>query len=85
MCVPDADAGVHHLTLVQYARRCLLKVGRYIKLRTTTSEAVDMALQINRNPLRQHLPVPSHTHEYTLKYLASFRSTVKQERAHPAE
>ncbi|KAG8908485.1 hypothetical protein FRB99_005843 [Tulasnella sp. 403] len=70
------DYTSHILTEIrlQYAQRAVMKACRYIKLRTSTQSAEDLALYTNRNPLRRMLVTENPTHEYTATYLESFKA-----------
>ena len=56
----------------QYAQRALMKMLRYIKVRTNTSRPEDISCQINRNPLRRQIPMKQPSPATTKEYLASF-------------
>jgi proteasome activator subunit 4 len=58
---------------------------RYIKLRTSCgSNLLDLALGINRNPLRKTLPVIKPSEDYTTDILESFKHTLEPQTASQA-
>jgi proteasome activator subunit 4 len=57
---------------MQYGQRAVMKMLRYIKLRTNTTAPEDIAIQVNRNHLRRHVAMSQPTQETTAEYLASF-------------
>lgn len=58
---------------------------RYIKLRTSCgSNLLDLAMGINRNPLRRALPVTKHSEDYTAHILESFKDILEPEHASQA-
>ncbi|EJD55475.1 hypothetical protein AURDEDRAFT_109790 [Auricularia subglabra TFB-10046 SS5] len=65
-----------HPSMRYYAQRCVMKLTRYIKLRTYSGSTLNLALQQSVNPLLRHIPIPNPTHEFTSRYLASFRVPV---------
>ena len=66
---------------LQYGQRAVMKTLRYIKLRTFSGSDEDIAIQMNRNPLRKTLPVQNPTDEKTHCYLAQFKEPVDWKQA----
>jgi proteasome activator subunit 4 len=58
-----------------------MKTLRYIKLRTFSQSNEDIAIQMNRNPLRKILPVQDPTSERTQFYLSQFKEPVDWKQA----
>lgn len=58
-----------------------MKTLRYIKLRTFSQSNEDIAIQMNRNPLRKTLPVQDPTNEKTQFYLSQFKEPVDWKQA----
>ncbi|KAH7104159.1 hypothetical protein BKA62DRAFT_635182 [Auriculariales sp. MPI-PUGE-AT-0066] len=67
----------NHPTMRYYAQRGVMKLTRYIKLRTTTGDIVRLTLQQNVNPLLTGIPIPKPSREFTAEYLMSFRQPVE--------
>ncbi|KAA1468544.1 hypothetical protein DENSPDRAFT_833875 [Dentipellis sp. KUC8613] len=63
----------NHPSLRYYAQRAIMKALRYMKLRTFSRDAVDLLLERNRNPLKTQVEVNTPTHEFTAKFLQSFK------------
>lgn len=61
-----------HPSLRYYSQRAVMKMLRYIKVRTTTSLPEEISMQINRNPLRRRIEVKQPSHETTKEYLSEF-------------
>lgn len=53
-----------------------MKVLRFIKLRTTTSDPVDLVLERNHNPLKRSLKIGNVSHSFTSKHLADLKTPV---------
>ena len=53
-----------------------MKVLRFIKLRTTTSNPTDLVLERNYNPLKKLLKIDNPSHSFTLKHLADLKTPV---------
>jgi len=58
-----------------------MKTLRYIKLRTFSQSNEDIAIQMNRNPLRKTLPVQAPTNEKTESYLSQFKEPIDWKQA----
>ncbi|KZW02065.1 hypothetical protein EXIGLDRAFT_736784 [Exidia glandulosa HHB12029] len=63
----------NHPSMRYYAQRCVMKLTRYIKLRTFCGNVANLALQQSVNPLLKRKPIAAPSHEFTAQYLASFR------------
>ncbi|KZT06355.1 uncharacterized protein LAESUDRAFT_653878 [Laetiporus sulphureus 93-53] len=64
-----------------YAQRAIMKISRYIKLRTLSNGPIDLALEQNHNPLRRTVSIAKPTHEFTAEWLAELRRPINIERA----
>lgn len=58
-----------------------MKVLRFIKLRTTTSDPTDLVLERNHNPLKKFLEIGNPSHSFTSKHLADLKTPVGLEDA----
>ena len=58
-----------------------MKILRFIKLRTTATNPVDLILERNRNPLKKSLEIDSPTHAFTSKHLADLKAPIDLESA----
>lgn len=58
-----------------------MKSLRYIKLRTHCRNFIDLAFERPSNPFCREVSVEMPTHEYTSKYLESFKLPLKYEQA----
>jgi proteasome activator subunit 4 len=58
-----------------------MKVLRFIKLRTTTSDPVDLILERNHNPLKKLLEIDNPSHSFTSKHLGDLKTPVSLEEA----
>ncbi|KAH9947692.1 hypothetical protein B0H21DRAFT_737636 [Amylocystis lapponica] len=56
-----------------YALRAVMKISRFIKLKTTSHGPVDLALEQNHNPLRRKVPSQDASYGFTSKWLAQFK------------
>ncbi|KAG8823710.1 hypothetical protein FRC18_010687 [Serendipita sp. 400] len=61
-----------HPSIRYYSQRAIMKMTRYIKIRTFTQREEDISLQINRSPLRRMVPIHQPSEHTTDKYLADF-------------
>ncbi|PCH33392.1 ARM repeat-containing protein [Wolfiporia cocos MD-104 SS10] len=68
-------------TMRYYAQRAIIKMSRYVKLRTLARTPVDLVLEQNHNPLRRKVPVPDASQEFTLQCLAAYREPLDIEQA----
>jgi len=69
-----------HASVRYYAQRAVMKISRYIKLRTLARDPIDLVLEQNHNPLRRTVPVMQPTHDFTSRWLAEFRTPLDIER-----
>lgn len=53
-----------------------MKVLRFIKLRTTTSNPTDLVLERNHNPLKKLLEIDNPSHLFTSNHLADLKTPV---------
>ncbi|CDO70270.1 hypothetical protein BN946_scf184942.g70 [Trametes cinnabarina] len=72
----DSNASMH-----QYSQRAVMKISRYIKLRTLAHGPVDLALEQNHNPLRRKVPVTDFTRESSERALGEYRKPLNLDRA----
>ncbi|KAL4243081.1 BLM10 family protein [Abortiporus biennis] len=70
-----------HATMRYYAQRAVMKISRYIKLRTLNHGPIDLALEQNHNPLRRKVPIVNPSQEYTSEYLSEFKKPLDIEEA----
>ncbi|EPQ60969.1 hypothetical protein GLOTRDRAFT_135553 [Gloeophyllum trabeum ATCC 11539] len=70
-----------HPSIRYYAQRALMKVSRYIKLRTYHHDVVDLVLEQNHHPLRRIVKINSPSHAFTQDFLKNFRKPVDRELA----
>ncbi len=68
-------------SLFKYAQRGIMKVSRYVKLRSLAHGPVDIALEKNHNPLRCKVPVKEPTREFSDRLLGEYRIPLDSERA----
>ncbi|CAL1696420.1 unnamed protein product [Somion occarium] len=64
-----------------YAQRAIMKISRFIKLRSLNWSAMDLAMEQNHNPLRKKVPVLDPSHEFTRKFLLEYRKPLDLEKA----
>ncbi|TBU39582.1 hypothetical protein BD309DRAFT_1022044 [Dichomitus squalens] len=72
----DSNASMRY-----YAQRGIMKISRYVKLRTLAGGAVDLALERNHNPLRRKVPVQEPTRELFDSLLEEYKTPLDLERA----
>ncbi|KAI0724287.1 hypothetical protein C8T65DRAFT_714470 [Cerioporus squamosus] len=72
----DSNASMRY-----YAQRGIMKVSRYVKLRSLAHGPVDIAMEQNHNPLRRKVPVQDSTREFSDRLLAEYRVPLDIERA----
>ncbi|KZV77572.1 hypothetical protein PENSPDRAFT_621096 [Peniophora sp. CONT] len=60
-------------TLRYYSQRAIMKVSRYIKLRTFAKGPEDLVHEHNSDPLKGHLTITGPAREFTAQFLADFR------------
>lgn len=53
-----------------------MKILRFIKLRTTTADPVDLVLERNHNPLKKSLEIDNPSHSFTSKHLTDLKTPV---------
>ena len=53
-----------------------MKTLRFIKLRTTTADPVDLVLERNHNPLKKSLGIDIPSHSFTSKHLAALKTPI---------
>ncbi|KAI0961190.1 hypothetical protein AcV7_000358 [Taiwanofungus camphoratus] len=70
-----------HSSVRYYAQRAVMKISRFIKLRTLAQGPVDVALEQNHNPLRRKVPILHPTHAFTSAWLAEFKNPLALETA----
>lgn len=58
-----------------------MKNSRFIKLKSTARDAVDLVLEKNRNPLRQEVPIKQPSHALTTTFLHDFKVPIDLTRA----
>jgi proteasome activator subunit 4 len=61
-----------HPSMRYYAQRGVMKMLRYLKVRSSSEKPEDLSLQVNRSPLRRHVPVQQPSRDTTKEYLATF-------------
>lgn len=59
---------------MQYSQRALMKISRFVKLRTFSHGPEDLALEQTHNPLKRKVPVLKPTHEFTARFLEQFKT-----------
>ncbi|KAF9785996.1 hypothetical protein BJ322DRAFT_1005050 [Thelephora terrestris] len=59
-----------------YSQRAVMKVLRFIKLRTTTSDPIDLILERNHNPLKKSLEIDNPSRSFTSQHLADLKTPV---------
>ncbi|KAI0343952.1 hypothetical protein BDW22DRAFT_1355187 [Trametopsis cervina] len=64
-----------------YAQRAVMKITRFMKLRTFIGDPVDMLMERNRNPLKHISRVETPTAEETAQWLSEFRNPLDTEKA----
>ncbi|OCH96655.1 hypothetical protein OBBRIDRAFT_787227 [Obba rivulosa] len=62
-----------------YAQRAIMKISRFIKLRTLAHGPADLVLERNHNPLKRKVPIQEPSHEFTSQWLAEFRQPLNLE------
>lgn len=72
----DSNASMRY-----YSQRAVMKITRFIKLRTFSHSPVDLALERAHNPLKLHIQVSQCTHEYTTQWLDQFKIPLDLDRA----
>jgi len=53
-----------------------MKTLRFIKLRTTATDPIDLVLERNRNPLKKSLEIDNPSHSFTSKHLADLKTPI---------
>ncbi|KAM5538277.1 hypothetical protein V8D89_008164 [Ganoderma adspersum] len=72
----DSNASMRY-----YAQRGIMKITRYVKLRTLSDGPVDLALEQNHHPLRQKVPVEEPTRDFFTSTLEEYKTPLDLERA----
>ncbi|KAI0651592.1 hypothetical protein C8Q79DRAFT_934115 [Trametes meyenii] len=72
----DSNASMRY-----YSQRAVMKISRFIKLRSLARSPVDIALEQNHNPLRRKVPVKEFTREHSERALEDYRKPLVLERA----
>lgn len=67
--------------IVQYAQRAIMKITRFMKLKTFTDNPADLLLERSQNPLKRTIVVSEPSCEYTTRCLAEFRQPLETEKA----
>ncbi|KZT19390.1 hypothetical protein NEOLEDRAFT_1142177 [Neolentinus lepideus HHB14362 ss-1] len=70
-----------HPSMRYYAQRAMMKMSRYIKLRTYYRNTIDLVLEQNHHPLRRRIDVTSPSHDFTREFLQAFRKSLDVEKA----
>lgn len=66
---------------MKYAQRAIMKISRYIKLRTLSEGPVDLVLEQNHNPLRRAVEIQQPNRDFTSRWLSEYRSPLDIARA----
>lgn len=53
-----------------------MKILRFIKLRTTTVDPINLVLERNHNPLKKSLAIGNPSHSFTSKHLADLKRPI---------
>jgi len=53
-----------------------MKALRFIKLRTTAVDPIDLVLERNHNPLKKSLGINNPSHSFTSKHLADLKTPI---------
>ncbi|KAI1797633.1 hypothetical protein LXA43DRAFT_1126323 [Ganoderma leucocontextum] len=72
----DSNASMRY-----YAQRGIMKISRYVKLRTLAEGPVDLALEQNHHPLRRKVPVEEPTRDFFTSALEEYKTPLDLERA----
>ncbi|KAI9066676.1 hypothetical protein FKP32DRAFT_1589371 [Trametes sanguinea] len=72
----DSNASMRY-----YSQRAIMKISRFIKLRSLARGPVDLALEQNHNPLRRKVPVTDYSRESTERALQEYRKPLDLDRA----
>ncbi|KAI0374438.1 hypothetical protein BV20DRAFT_1049238 [Pilatotrama ljubarskyi] len=72
----DSNASMRY-----YSQRAIMKISRFIKLRSLANGPVDLALEQNYNPLRRKVVVHDFTREYSERLLNEYRKPLDLKRA----
>ncbi|TFK57485.1 hypothetical protein OE88DRAFT_1651225 [Heliocybe sulcata] len=70
-----------HPSMRYYAQRAMMKLSRYIKLRTYYRDSTDLVLEQNHHPLRRKVEVTSPSQEFTREFLQAFKEPLDAGRA----
>ncbi|PVF98837.1 hypothetical protein CPB86DRAFT_757643 [Serendipita vermifera] len=66
----------NHPSIRYYSQRAVMKMLRYIKVRSHSKEPQDLILQSNNNSLRRSVPVQQPSHNTTREYLQAFAKPI---------
>ncbi|KAL7285721.1 hypothetical protein ACG7TL_000826 [Trametes sanguinea] len=72
----DSNASMRY-----YSQRAVMKISRFIKLRSLARGPVDLALEQNHNPLRRKVPVTDFSRGSTERALQQYRKPLDLDRA----
>ncbi|KAI0768547.1 hypothetical protein BD413DRAFT_614418 [Trametes elegans] len=72
----DSNASMRY-----YSQRAVMKISRFIKLRSLAHNPVDIVLEQNHNPLRRKVPVQEYTREAAERALQEYRKPLDLEYA----
>ena len=78
------NVGPQTHALFKYSQRAMMKTARFIKLRTFSRGPEDLALEMNRNPLKRTVHVLQPTHTFTSQFLDQFKSPLDIDKARKA-
>ncbi|KAI0359128.1 hypothetical protein OH77DRAFT_1473765 [Trametes cingulata] len=73
----DSNASMRY-----YSQRAIMKISRFIKLRSLAHGPIDLALEQNHNPLRRKVPLQDLTREHSEQLLNEYRKPLDLGRAH---
>ena len=59
----------------------MMKITRFIKLRTFSEGPADLALELTHNPLKRKVQVLQPTHSFTALFLDQFKEPLDIEKA----
>ncbi|THH19718.1 hypothetical protein EW146_g1513 [Bondarzewia mesenterica] len=65
-----------HPSLRYYSQRAVMKSLRYIKLRTFARGPIDLIFERNNNPMKRKIAVTDPSHDFTARFLESFKKPI---------
>lgn len=72
--LPDSSLVISVLmSALKYSQRAIMKITRFIKLRSFSHGPVDLAVEYSHNPLKRQIQVPHPTHAFTTEWLDQFK------------